>query len=457
MIKKYTIMKRILLLSIFTLLLFACEKEVKDNEGYTLIWSDEFNAEISESNWVYELGDGTDYGLPPGWGNAERQIYTSSSNNSLIMADDGNSVLAIVAKKEAGEHRYSSAKLTTRNLQSVRFGKVEARIKVPEGKGLWPAFWMLGNNIEEVDWPGCGEIDIMEVIGHESARVHCSAHYTNDENKLSSSTDSYLNSESLANAYHVYGLEWTPESMKFFLDGILVQETLIEADMKEFLRSFYIIFNLAVGGNWPGNPDESTTFPQRMFIDWVRVYSIDDLVIPDEPALDIIEETLGTVDGALAKHAFNESMEQFQNLSAKTWGDGGEPELASSDDVIEGDSSLLLSYPGNSWGGAFFILDPVIDAADLANLTLKFSIKAPADLHDIEIKLESVSTSSSLFLKDFTGSAVGNDYLEFSIPLSDFEGLDLSDFKIPFALWNPKYEDGSYFVGDILLDNVFFE
>ena len=138
-------------------------------EGYTLVWSDEFDANISSDNWVYELGDGTAYGLPPGWGNAERQLYTSSQNNSLVLEDEeGNSVLAIVARREPGDNRYSSAKLTTQNLHSFRYGRVEARIKVPQGQGLWPAFWMLGDNISEVDWPGCGEVDIMEVIGQWS-------------------------------------------------------------------------------------------------------------------------------------------------------------------------------------------------------------------------------------------------------------------------------------------------
>jgi len=455
-------MKNFLLFVMILTLAVACKNEVepvdeKDYEGYTLEWAEEFNTSISEQKWVYETGDGTDYGLAAGWGNSEKQLYTSSSNNSLIQGDDGNSVLAIVAKKEAGEHQYSSAKLTTQGLKGFRFGRVEARIKVPQGKGLWPAFWLLGDNITDVDWPGCGEIDIMEVIGHEPNLVHSSVHYTNADNKVSSNTAAFDNGQNLADDYHVYRLDWTPNSMKFMIDETIVQETLIEADMKEFLRSFYIILNVAVGGNWPGLPDETTVFPQKMFVDWVRVYSMDGLEIPEAPALDVAEETLGTVSGDLAKYAFNEEMAQFEDILVKTYGAGGEPDLASSDIVVEGDSSLLLSYPGSGWGGAFFILEPVIDGQYLSGSNLKFSIKAPAEMTDIEIKLESLSTAHSLFLANYSGLDAGNGFLEYTIPISDFTDLELTDLKIPFALWNPVYADGSYFVGDILLDNVYFE
>lgn len=455
-------MRRILYLVFVFSLFIACNNEdidPKDGEyeGYTLVWSDEFNTDISTENWVYEIGDGTAYGLASGWGNAERQVYTSSSNNSLIIPDEGNSVLAIFAKKEAGDHKYSSAKLTTQGLQSFRFGRIEARIKVPEGQGLWPAFWLLGENLTDVDWPGCGEIDIMEVIGHEPNLVHASTHYTNSENRAASTTDALDAGASLANDYHIYRLDWSPESMIFSMDDNVVQETFIEADMKEFLRSFYIIFNVAVGGNWPGLPDESTVFPKTMYVDWVRYYSKDDLVIPEAPILDINEETIGSVSGDLAKLAFNESLNQFGNMVVKTFGDGGEPAIASSAIAIEGDSSLMLSYPGNSWGGAFFILEPVIDGSNFANSNLKFSLNAPETLTDIEIKLESVSTAASLFLANYSGVDIGSGFKEYTIPITDFSGLDLSDLKIPFALWNPKAADDSYWVGEVLLDNVYFE
>ncbi len=429
-----------------------------DYEGYTLEWSDEFNGAIDPANWTYELGDGTDYGLPPGWGNSERQLYTDSQNNAIIQPDDeGNSVLAIVARKEPGEHRYSSAKLTTQGLQSFRFGRIEARVKVPQGRGMWPAFWMLGNNKDVLDWPGCGEIDIFEVIGHDPSVIHSSVHYTNDENKHESNTLDLDAGENLANDYHIYRVDWTPESLVFSIDERMVNSVPVEEDMKEFLRSFYIIFNIAVGGNWPGDPDASTVFPQRMFIDWVRVYSKDDLVPPQEPPLNIQEETIGVLANDIAQHALRSGLEQFSNVSLKSFGDGGEPDIATSDIAIDGDSSLVLSYPGEGWGGAFFVLEPTINASDLANGTLYFSIRPPADLTDIEIKLESVATAVSLFIRDYTGTDVGNGYFEYAIPMTDFDGLDLSDLKIPFAMWNPVNASGAYIQGDIFLDNVYIE
>ena len=454
-------MSRLFFLSLLFLLLVACNTDQTPEDGYdgyTLVWSDEFNAAFDATKWAYDIGDGTDYGLPAGWGNAEKQIYTSSSSNSLILGDeDGNSVFSIIAKKEAGTHRYSSAKITTRHLQGFRFGRIQARIKVPVGKGLWPAFWLLGENNTEVDWPGCGEIDIMEVIGHEPSVVHSTVHFTNAENKAESDGGSYDFGSSLGDDYHIYRLDWSPESMQFFMDDVLVHELTPGDDMKEFLRSFYLIFNVAVGGNWPGNPDETTVFPQRMLIDWVRVYEKDGFNPPAAPDLNIEEETIGVISFSLPKFAFNESMNQFPDLLVKSFGDGGEPGITTSDIRVEGDSSLILSYPGNSWGGAFFIVDPVVDASRFANGKLRFSLKIPDEMKDIEIKLESVSTAVSLFLKDYSGVDVGNGFLEYTIPLADFEGLSLADFKIPFALWNPKNESGEYFAGDIWLDNVYFE
>ncbi|MBT8230559.1 MAG: glycoside hydrolase family 16 protein, partial [Bacteroidia bacterium] len=178
-------------------------------DGFTLEWSDEFNAGINLANWTYELGDGTDYGLAPGWGNNEKQLYTDSQDNALIKSDDdGNSVLAIIARKTSDDS-YTSAKLTTQQLQSFRFGRIEARIKVPVGQGMWPAFWLLGDNFSFLDWPGCGEIDIMEVIGNQPGVVHCSAHWTNGENRLSSDSEGLDTGDNLGDDYYVYRVDST--------------------------------------------------------------------------------------------------------------------------------------------------------------------------------------------------------------------------------------------------------
>lgn len=456
-------MKKLYYLFFMLIFLSACNSDDESTEpqtgydGYTLVWSDEFDSAIDPLNWNYELGDGTDYGLPPGWGNAERQIYTNSVNNSLIQADEvGNSVLAITARKEAGEHQYSSAKLTTQGKHSFRFGRIEARIKIPVGKGFWPAFWMLGDNINEIDWPGCGEIDIMEVVLDPNL-LHSTVHYTTSENKPGKNEGIADNLSSLGDDYHEYRLDWSPTEMTFSLDGIPFHTVPIEEDMKEFLRPMYLIFNVAVGGNWPGDPDESTEFPQSMLIDWVRVYSQDGLNAPATPPLDINEESLGLVSTTISSHAFNSTFNQFGEMTLQAWGGGGEPEFSVSANAIEGDSSILLSYPGGAWGGAYFIIDPVIDATQYTNGKIKFSIYASAELYDVEIKLESVGTSHSLFLKDYSGVDVGNGFMEYTIPISDFADLELTDFKIPFAIWNPVNASNEWVPLNIYIDNIYFE
>ncbi|MFZ9047042.1 MAG: glycoside hydrolase family 16 protein, partial [Cyclobacteriaceae bacterium] len=143
------------------------EMKIPPIEGYTLEWSDEFSGNaIDLDNWGFETGDGTDYGLAAGWGNNELQIYTSEEGNASIVKDDGLSVLSITALDD-GAGGYTSAKLTTKNKVSIRFGRIDVKAKLPEGQGLWPAIWMLGDNKDEVDWPGCGEIDIMEILGND--------------------------------------------------------------------------------------------------------------------------------------------------------------------------------------------------------------------------------------------------------------------------------------------------
>jgi beta-glucanase (GH16 family) len=449
----------------FIILAFAaCKSDDDDSDpdynGYTLIWSEEFNENISSDNWTYRLGDGTDYGLPAGWGNNEKQIYTSSSNNSLVRIDeDGNSVFDIIAKKEPGYPGFSSASIHTENLLNFRFGRIEARIKIPEGKGIFPGFWVTGENISEIGWPGCGDILIGGVVGEVPDVLYSSVLYIDSDNKIGESYVEYSASQNLSEDYHIYRMDWTPEEMKFSLDGQEILQVSIEDDMKEFLRPVFLNLGLTVGGNIAGHPDETTVFPCHMFIDWIRVYEIDDLSPPDPPELNIEEEYNGNISLRLAKHIFNSSFDYFDDVRIISYGDGGEPDFFPSDITIEGDSSVLFSFPGGNWGGAFFIMDPVVDASQFANGNLKFSLHKPAELVNMEIKLESTSTQSSLYILDYVGVDVGNGFLEYTIPFSDFQGLDLSKLMIPFALWNPIDAGGpySFVTADVLLDNVYYE
>ncbi len=435
---------------------------ITEYEGFTLVWSDEFDGSVIDgTNWTYETGDGTDFGLPAGWGNSELQLYTTDASNSSIQQDGDLSVLAITAL-DNGDGTYSSTKMTTRDLRSIRYGKIEASIKLPAGQGLWPAFWALGDNFQDpIDWPGCGEIDIMEMLGNNVNTAYSTIHYTNSGNTRSEvQGTSSAGSSSFADDYHLFTLDWSPEFIRFYTDGILVNDIAIEDDMKEFQRSFYLILNLAVGGNWPGSPDASTSFPATMMVDYVRVYQWDDLQADPPPALDIAEETLGQyIDPSLATQAISESFTELGEVALNIYGGGGEPDVASSDEAIDGANSLRLSYPGTNWGGAFFEMSEGLDFSSYASGELVFALHYPSDFKDAEVKLESSGQASAaaVFLVNYTPTDLGDGWVEYRIPMTDFQGLDLSDLRIPFALWNPTNQDDTFLTGDILVDNLRLE
>ena len=425
-------------------------------EGYALVWADEFNGDaINFEYWNHELGDGTAYGLPAGWGNNELQLYTDQATHSGIDKTDDVSALRITAVEESAG-AYRSAKLTSQNKISVRFGRVDVKAKMPSGQGIWPAIWMLGDNIDEISWPGCGEIDIVEVLGQEPDRMYSTVHFTNSDNSLESIQGESNNFGDLSSDYHVYTVEWTPEQIRFLLDGTMINELAIEDDMKEFLRSFYIILNVAVGGYWPGDPDNTTVFPQQMLVDYVRVYEQIDFVAPDAPALDIAEETIGQIlEPNIADHAIQDGFDILGNLEVLVWGGGGEPEVGISDTAVEGDSSLVFNFQGGNWGGGYIKMQ---DPADMSAYTnVHFSLKLPDDLTDAEIKLEGPSTDAAVYLINYTGVDVGDGFLEYTIPLADFTDLDVSAVNIPFAMWNPQNSAMEFVGGEVLIDNIYFD
>ena len=238
-------------------------------EGMTLAWSDEFDGtEIDPANWLHELGGG-------GWGNNEAQAYTADPANSFV--EDGN--LFIVALQEGAG--YTSARMVSRDLQEFQFGRIDVRAVLPFGQGLWPAIWMLGANHSEVGWPQCGEIDIMELLGHQPNYVHGTAHWGQliGGGHPNFGTVTYSDfPTTFADEYHVFSLEWSPDTMRWLMNDepyhtITTTEHVAPSGYDTpFNDPFYFILNVAVGGNWPGYPDESTLFPQFMAVDYVRVY-----------------------------------------------------------------------------------------------------------------------------------------------------------------------------------------
>jgi beta-glucanase (GH16 family) len=228
---------------------------------WTQVWSDEFNGtSLNTGNWSYETGG-------HGWGNNELQHYTSRSQN--VRVTGGN--LVIEAHRESfGGNAYTSARIRSIHKRFWRYGKIEARIQVPSARGIWPAFWMMGENFDSAGWPRCGEIDIME---HPSGgNLNYGAMHW-DWNGHQYYTGQASCGGSCGSGYRIYGIEWTPTEIRWYLDGVNFHTGNITINnTEEFHNAFFALFNVAVGGNWPGPPDGTTTFPQRMLVDWVRVY-----------------------------------------------------------------------------------------------------------------------------------------------------------------------------------------
>ena len=232
--------------------------------GYTLAWNDEFSgAALNTSDWTYETGGG-------GWGNNEWQYYRAE-NTSVA-----NGYLTIEARQENfGGRNYTSSRLITKDKQSFRYGRIDIRAVMPEGQGIWPALWMLGSNISTVGWPRSGEIDIMEMVGGSGREdtVHGTGHWDNNGSNASYGGDYTLNSGTFADEFHVFTIEWDSSVIRWFVDDVQYHAlSITSAGLSEFREEFFFIFNIAVGGNWPGYPDGSTSFPQRMLVDYVRVF-----------------------------------------------------------------------------------------------------------------------------------------------------------------------------------------
>jgi beta-glucanase (GH16 family) len=252
---------------------------------YTQVWSDEFDgaagSSVDPAKWSFDLGDGCTAGIC-GWGNNEKEYYTNASDNASL---DGQGHLAIVARPAVlnttcyyGPCKYTSAKITTRGKMSAAPGRVEARIRIPKGQGLWPAFWMLGNDFGTVGWPASGELDIMENKGSAPSTSSSAIHgpgYSGNTPFAHANTISAP--ATLADDYHLYAVEWDAVGASFYVDGIMHYQVL-RGDIQRYGTSildkpYYIILNLAVGGNFDGDPASDSILPATMLVDYVRVYT----------------------------------------------------------------------------------------------------------------------------------------------------------------------------------------
>ncbi|MBT7850100.1 MAG: glycoside hydrolase family 16 protein [Flavobacteriaceae bacterium] len=307
-INKYKIRIQTLVLKSFVfasmLMLSNCSNdETQTVATFTnLVMSDEFDVEGAPNSEIWNFDTGTGFN---GWGNNELQYYTDRSENVTVQ----NGLLVISAiQEDYNGSSYTSARLLTKGKFSQAYGRFEARIKVPGGSGLWPAFWLLGENYDVDGWPQCGEIDIMEYRRQEPTMVSGSIHgpgYSGESNPQGHLTKSYdLGNDRYDAGFHVFGIEWGPDYINYYIDDVLynqirpsdivvtpadavytlndgvaatdeaeaIEPTNVTGDWV-FNKPFFIIINLAVGGNFPGSPDNGELFPQNMLVDYVRVYN----------------------------------------------------------------------------------------------------------------------------------------------------------------------------------------
>lgn len=326
--KKSLLTKALLTFSVIGTV-FAFSNTVKAADNYELVWSDEFNGNYLDTNtWNYEIGTGS-----WGWGNNEQQYYTD--RNIKV----SNGTMKITAKREDyGGMKYTSSRITTKNKKNFKYGKIEARIKMPKFKGVWPAFWMLGANQDSVGWPKCGEIDIVEAINDENL-VYGTLHWFHDPGNNNADSGS---SVAVANRteYHVYGVEWTADKLRWYVDGKVYRTMDVSNDsFSEVRKEYFVIFNMAIGGQWPGYDIDETAFPATMEVDWVRAYKK-------------VEETTTKYTGPMitvTEDAVETCSEKWGSYFGSGWA-GASGTSKSTDKAVTGATMNITSIGNSQWG-----------------------------------------------------------------------------------------------------------
>ncbi len=369
---------------------------------YELVWSDEFEGdELDTSKWSYMYGTGEKYGLEA-WGNNEWQYYTDHSENIYLK----DNKLHIRAKEEAHEGMdYTSARIRSLDQGDWRYGRFEIRAKLPEGQGIWPAVWMMPSHDVYGGWAASGEIDIMELIGDEPEVVHGTLHYGGEWPDNTSTGDSYeLDSGTFSDDFHEFALEWEEGEMRWYVDGEHYQtQTQWHTDGYEFPapfdQPFHLLLNVAVGGDWPGYPDETTEFPQEMVVDYVRVYQKPDA--DNEPSDPVPADTEADDDDVDPSFSPEELVElefpvDFEDDEVdweySFYGfDGGEVsvlENPSPDGVNDSEMvARMVKHPGEFWGGAFAHIGESFRFAEEAH-TISMDVWSPREDVPVLMKVE---------------------------------------------------------------------
>ena len=326
--KKSLLTKALLTFSVIGTV-FAFSNTVKAADNYELVWSDEFNGNSLDTNtWNYEIGTGS-----WGWGNNEQQYYTD--RNIKV----SNGTMKITAKREDyGGMKYTSSRITTKNKKNFKYGKIEARIKMPKFKGVWPAFWMLGANQDSVGWPKCGEIDIMEAINDENL-VYGTLHWFHDPGNNNADSGSSV-AVADRTEYHVYGVEWTADKLRWYVDGKVYRTMDVSNDsFSEVRKEYFVIFNMAIGGQWPGYDIDETAFPATMEVDWVRAYKkVEETTTKyTGPMITVTEDAVETCSG------------KWGSYFGSDWA-GASGTSKSTDKAVTGATMNITSIGNSQWG-----------------------------------------------------------------------------------------------------------
>ena len=404
--------------------------EVSDGDLLTLVWNDEFDgAQLDPQVWFYETGDGSQYGfgqgnIPAGWGNNELEYYLPD-NAQLV-----NGVLEITARRESAEgFNFTSARINTRDRFAFKYGRIEARIKLPSGQGLWPAFWLLSQDSPYGGWAATGEIDVLEAVnldGTGGNEIFSAIHFGGEESlgQNTSTSTTYTPSFDVTEDFHTYAFEWDEFEMRWYVDGTL---TMVENSWfstaapypAPFDQPFYVLFNLAVGGDFPGSPNGTTPLPATMEVDWVRVYSGEEPpVVPADPGTipDVVlfaSDPSVTID--LVIGVDYTSLDPFDSGSVF-------------DATFAGDADFSPAFAvttGNGYGAQVGQLGILGFAAGFATGygTLDFKakglngnlirVKFLDDPNYLDINLASSSYSTAL----------GSGWYQVSVPIADFTGI----------------------------------
>ena len=438
----------------------GCSASINTKATYTLVWSDEFDGtSLSADNWVHETGYGSF-----GWGNDEWQLYTSSTNNAAV-ADGILAISAQCASPPACGKRngtITSARINTLNKFAFKYGKVEARIKPPVGKGAWPAFWMLGKNFPAIGWPESGEVDVMEI--HNLYSDEFTTHFTMHWDNPGWIYDSQYKTlpDSLGDDFHVFSAEWDADGIVGKIDGMpYFSKAINPSTMEEFLEEFFMILNVAIGGTLGGAPDASTPWPQTMLVDYVRVYQEDggdgSYTIgagPVSPELGVYSEShtqsvlpySGIINGADFGGNVTNTNENSTAVSP-----------------LDGSVVLAANFTntGRSYGG--FIFNFTLGRDISAYQALKFAIDTSAmpNFANLTVQIENPSggqPAPKVALSAYVPTLSANWEI-YEIPLSDFLGqavaLDLSNV-LYLGFWNARTAGGQLTFGTLYFDDIHF-